>query len=166
MNRTIIISKRFGWGLLAALVLCQFVRPDRTNPPAVPGRDLSTSAVAPPAKVATLLRGACYDCHSFETRWPWYGRVAPVSWWLADHVREARQRLNFSEWPADPARAKKKLDRISEDVDAGDMPLTSYALIHRASRLTAEEGKLIVQWAEESADKIELPTSAASPEIK
>ena len=167
MNRAKSIIKRLGWGLLAVLALCQFIRPGHTNPPAAPGRDLSASAFAPSAKVAALLRGACYDCHSYETKWPWYGQIAPVSWWLADHIKDARARLNFSDWPVDnPARAKKKLERISENVESGDMPLPSYTWMHPAARLSAADKKLLADWADESADNIKLPAPAASPENK
>jgi hypothetical protein len=91
--------------LIAALVLsgaAQLVRCQRTNPSV-------TQDVAAPGDVATILRRACYDCHSNETVWPWYAHVAPVSWLLHRDVVEGRRHLNFSEWDQVPAdrRARK-----------------------------------------------------------
>src|SRR4051812_9751220 len=95
--------------LLAVFALLQLTNAGRTNPVAAPGHDFLSSN-APPPEITTLLRNACYDCHSYETRWPWYGHVAPVSWWLDNHVHDARESLNFSEWPHDnPQKAAKKL---------------------------------------------------------
>ena len=72
-------------------LLIQFVPVERTNPPV-------TGEVEAADPVMEALRNACYDCHSNETRWPWYSRVAPLSWRIAEHVRIGRRNLNFSEW--------------------------------------------------------------------
>ena len=83
-----------GAAVLAALVLLsiQFVPIARTNPPI-------EADLAAPAEIKDILRRACYDCHSHETKWPWYSRVAPLSWWVAAHVEKGRADLNFSHWP-------------------------------------------------------------------
>jgi len=95
-------------------------------------------AAHPPPQIAKLLHSACYDCHSDETKWPWYSRVAPVSWLVADDVTRGRERLNFSEWPRDlPERVAKRLERISEEVDDQEMPPAKYTLLHPEARLTA-----------------------------
>ena len=83
--------KWLGLGLLVMLVAFQFVPVERSNPPV-------ETATAPPPSVEEVLRRACFDCHSHETRWPWYSRVAPASWLVARDVHEARQELNFSDW--------------------------------------------------------------------
>jgi hypothetical protein len=120
----------------------------------VPGHDL-LSTNAPPPQIAAMLRAACYDCHSYETRWPWYGHLAPVSWWLDGHVRDAREGLNFSEWPHnDPQRAAKKWNHISDRVRDGDMPLSSYARIHKAARLTDEQRKQLADWAQQESQRL------------
>ncbi len=111
---------------------------------------------APPQEVAALLKSSCYDCHSSETKWPWYSYVAPMSWVLVQHVNDARESLNFSDWPHDaPNRARKKWKRVAEAVDANEMPLPSYVLIHRDSRLTAQQRKQLVEWAELEGKKLE-----------
>ena len=136
------VRKRWKWILLvamAAFALLQLTNLGRTSPPVVPGHDLNSSN-PPPAEIAAMLRGACYDCHSYETHWPWYGYVAPVSWWLDSHVNDAREALNFSEWPhSDPQKAAKKWNRVSDAVSDGSMPLPSYTRMHKAARLTDEQ---------------------------
>ena len=123
--------------LALGLVGAQAIRVDRTNPPV-------TGDVGAPAEVAALLRRACYDCHSNETAWPWYARVAPVSWLLASDVREGRRELDFSTWTAYGAKKKvKNLTKTAEEVGEGDMPPWDYALMHPEARLAdAERGAL------------------------
>ncbi len=133
-------------------VALQFTNPPLHNPPVVPGHDLLASN-APPPEVAALLKNSCYDCHSSETKWPWYSRVAPMSWWLVQHVNDARERLNFSEWPHDsPSRARKKWRHIADAVDSNEMPLPSYVWVHRQSRLTEQQRRLLVGWAKQEGN--------------
>ncbi len=144
--------KKIKW-LLAALlivfVLLQFTNPARTNPPVI--RDMAADN-PPPPEVAAMLRSACYDCHSDETRWPFYSHIAPISWTVASDVREGRQHVNFSEWPQDPKAAAKKFEHMSDEVDDGDMPLAKYTLIHRDARLTDAQKKQLVQWLDSRAE--------------
>ena len=151
------MKKKLKWIVLAAvaiLALLQLANPDRTNPPVVPGHDLF-SVSPPPAKVATLLRTACFDCHSQETRWPWYSRVAPMAWLVANDVKDGRAKLNFSDWPvADPARAARKFGNISDVVDSAEMPPKKYTLIHGDAELSEDQRKAIVNWAEAQADAL------------
>ena len=142
-------------GAALAFVALQLTNPARTNPPAAPGRDLLATN-APPPDVAALLRNACYDCHSGETKWPWYSRVAPVSWWVAGHVRDGRERLNVSDWPHDdPQRARKKWNRIADEVRDGSMPLPNYTWAHPAARLTAAQRGRIAGWAAQEAGRLQ-----------
>jgi hypothetical protein len=147
----------FKWilgGAVLAFAALQLTNPPRTNPPVAPGRDLLATN-APPSEIAALLRNACYDCHSDESKWPWYSRIAPMSWAVAGHVKDGRERLNFSDWPHDdPQRARKKWNRISEEVGYGDMPLPSYTWIHAEARLTAGQREQIVNWAEQEAERL------------
>jgi len=149
--------KIWKWLFLAAVLVAvglQFANPSLKNPTAEPGGDLMATN-PPPPEIASLLRGACYDCHSVETKWPWYSRVAPVSLWVMDHVKEGRQKLNFSEWPhADPVRARKKLTHIGDAVRDGDMPLPSYGWIHSAARLTTAQRELLAAWADQAAQRL------------
>jgi hypothetical protein len=94
------MPKLFRWtvaALFLVLLAAQFVRPARTNPRTDPSRTLA--AVHPmPAAVASAFDRACRDCHSNETRWPWYSHVAPVSWFVIDHVNHGRSHFNSSDW--------------------------------------------------------------------
>ncbi len=148
-------AKKILGGVAVVAVVIQFIKPTGKNPPVTPGHDLLSGANPPPANVAKLLRAACYDCHSHETVWPWYGHVAPVSWWIADHREEGRHHLNFSEWPHDDApRARKKFSHISEAVDDGSMPLPSYTWVHAAARLTPAQRKVLIDWADAESARL------------
>jgi hypothetical protein len=152
------IIKFGGIALVLALALMQLANPSRINPPVV--SDL-IAASAPPPRVAALLHAACYDCHSNETQWPWYSRVAPISWLVAHDVTEGRQHLNFSEWPRQsPDRAGRRLDAISDEVNHGDMPPGKYTAIHAEARLTKEDRKLLADWADAESDRVKPSTPA------
>ncbi len=127
------------YGILAILALflaAQFVQPDRTNPPA--SAAASFAAVAKPApEVAAIFQRACADCHSHETTWPWYSRVSPVSWLVANDVKEGRAHLNLSEWSfLGPEASRLKLKAACKEVRAGEMPLWQYKLMHPEARLS------------------------------
>jgi len=130
-----------GAALVAALlVVSQFVPVERTNPPV-------QSDVPAPAPVKTILVKACFDCHSHETRWPWYSRVAPLSWWLAGHVRDGRKDLNFSRWPTfDFASQELILREMEKQVAGGAMPPRSYTVGHADARLEESERQLLLAW--------------------
>ena len=137
-----------GAALFAALfLLIQFVPADRSNPPV--GADLVA-----PAVVKKILKRSCYDCHSNETRWPWYSRIAPVSWWLAEHVEEGRSDLNFSQWPLFDMETRGHLMRdIEKQLTDGSMPLRSYALGHREARLSDRDREILLEWTRTAAGK-------------
>jgi hypothetical protein len=107
--------------LLIVFVVMQVVRIDTKNPATNPSEVLSEANMTP--EVKNLLSVACYDCHSNNTRYPWYSNIAPVSWWLQNHVREGREELNFSEWNSMDARKKDhKLKECVEMIEEGEMP--------------------------------------------
>jgi hypothetical protein len=146
--------------LVAVFALLQFTSPPRTNPPVVPGHDLLATNPPPPG-IAALLHNACYDCHSDETRWPWYSHIAPVSWLVADDVKDGRERMNFSDWPrALPERAAKRLERISEEVDDKDMPPAKYTLLHPEARLNAGQREQLIRWADQEAARLKATGEA------
>lgn len=109
--------------------------------------------VETPAPVADLLRRACYDCHSAETRWPWYARVSPVSWLVASHVRDGREDLDFSHWRGDtrtePTPAQR-LQWICDAVREHSMPPLSYRLIHPEARLSTADTDLLCAWSRQA----------------
>ena len=129
---------------LAAMVLVvviQFVPVDRTNPPVEADFD-------GPTEVAAVLKTSCYDCHSNETRWPWYSAVAPASWLVAHDVEEARDRMNFSLWGTyGPQRQEKLAEEIWEEVEEGEMPLRMYLLVHPDARLSESAKRALREWS-------------------
>ena len=130
---------KYGIGVLvAAVIVAQFIRPERTNPPADPSA--SFDAVAkPPREVAAVIGRACRDCHSNQTVWPWYSRIAPVSWLVARDVKEGRAKLNFSQWIYSPEMTRIKLREICKEVKSGGMPPLYYIPIHPETKVTPAE---------------------------
>lgn len=152
-----------GGGVAVVFALLQFTNPARTNPPV---QNDFLAATLPPPRLAALFRGACYDCHSHETKWPWYGRVAPISWGVVGDVNRARARLALSAWPTDdPNRAAAKLQAMSEEIRSGDMPLPRYRLVHPEAKLTADQRGELADWLAAQAAKIQSPggNSVATP---
>jgi hypothetical protein len=105
--------------------------------------------------VTKLIRNACYDCHSNETKYPWYSYVAPVSWLVSRDVRMGRENLNFSNWESYSKLDKAEyLDDISDEVSSGEMPLPIYIPLHPEAKLTQKEREILVNWTDEFIDVI------------
>jgi hypothetical protein len=123
------------------LIVMQFIPAKRTNPAVVYDFD-------GPAEVKAILKRSCYDCHSNETAWPWYSRVAPFSWFVVHHVDEGRAHLNFSNW--EPLSTIPFVrEEIHEETAEGKMPLKSYLLIHRKAGLSEADKAILRDWAGE-----------------
>jgi hypothetical protein len=141
------------------LVGLQLVGPDL--PEARPGgHGPVTDHIDVPPEVLATLRRACYDCHSNETRWPWYARVAPASWLIVDDVRRGRVHLNFSDWWTDPGREPTQRQRMRfmcQDVRGDSMPPSSYLLMHPGARLREGESERICAWTERVLDRLRAP---------
>lgn len=133
---------------LLVLVALQFMRPARNQQEGMSQLDI-TQHLAVPAEVETILAKACRDCHSNNTRYPWYDRVQPVAWWIAHHVEEGKDELNLSEFGNySPKKQRHKLQEIIEQVKEGEMPMTSYTWMHPEARLSLEEKLLLSSWAD------------------
>lgn len=130
--------------LLVAFIGIQFVRADRTNPPVDESKVLRA-----PAHVQPILDRACNDCHSSNTRWPWYTNVAPISWWIADHVHEGREHLSFSEFGNySPKDAAHLMDELCDEVKKGHMPMPDYLRLHPEARLSDTDKRTLCDWAD------------------
>jgi len=100
-----------------------------------------------PPEVEAILKRACYDCHSNETVWPWYSRVAPVSWMVAYDVHEAREHLNFSDFQDLSEGTQVKVwAAVMKEIDEGRMPLWYYRPFHAAARLTEADIAVLRAW--------------------
>lgn len=126
--------------LAGAFLAIQFVPVETSNPPVESDAGASAPALA-------ILRKACYDCHSHETRWPWYSRIAPFSWLVADHVNEGRKELNFSRWGSLSAEKRAhKLEECAEQLAKGEMPPKSYLWLHQEARLNDADRLTLERW--------------------
>ena len=132
--------------ILILLVVIQFVQPNKNVSEGLGEADISR-VYNMPSELHETLKAKCYDCHSNNTRYPWYFNVQPVGWWLAAHVHEGKEHLNFSAFGNyDAKRTKDKLEDISEVTEEGTMPLKPYVMLHPEAGLTAAEKKSILDW--------------------
>jgi len=135
--------KNAGILVLPVLVAIQFVRPERTNPPSNPASSFGR-IVRPSSEMAAILERSCSDCHSNNTVWPWYSRVAPVSWLVVSDVNDGRRHLNLSEWGAYSSdKARTRMKEMCDEAKSGGMPLWIYTLMHRNAKLSGEDIKAI-----------------------
>ncbi|HWO02510.1 MAG TPA: heme-binding domain-containing protein [Blastocatellia bacterium] len=153
------MKKAMKWsatGLVVLFLAAQFVRPAKTNPVSDESRAIQSHVEMSP-EVSDILGRACYDCHSNATDWPWYSKVAPVSWFLVSDVNDGRRHLNFSDWAKyDRGKAAKKMQEIDEEVTSKAMPLSSYTWLHPEARLSDQERTLVSDWAKAESKRLEL----------
>src|SRR5215213_756440 len=139
--------------LFVAFIVVQFIRPDMTNPPVVPEQTLEASTQLP-ENVKTILSRSCADCHTNSTVYPWYAQISPFSWFLAEHIKDGRRELNFSEWASfENRRKKRKLEEICEQVETREMPLPSYLWIHWDAKMSDEEIRIVCDWTKTEINK-------------
>lgn len=140
--------------VVVLLIVAQFIRPKHNDGVAAAATDI-THAVHVPDTVMSLLRTSCYDCHSNHTTYPWYSKISPVNWWLANHINDGKRALNFTTFATySYKRMGKKLKSAAHDVHEGDMPLNSYLWIHTYAKLNDAQKKLIVDWADSAQAEV------------
>ena len=147
--------KALGWILLIVLIAIQFFHPAKNiNPGDQP--NAIAKAFGVPADVKTILDKACMDCHSNNTRYPWYNNLQPVAWWLADHVKDGKRELNFDDYITKRLRYQyHKMEETIKQVKEGEMPLDSYTWTHKDAVLTNEEKTKLMDWAKSVMDTLE-----------
>jgi len=160
--------KKIAIVLFVVFILIQFFQIDKTNPPVNKGMDFLTIKNTPET-LAAQIRSSCYDCHSNETKYPWYSYIQPFGWFLKDHIEEGRKELNFSTFATyEPKRQAHKLDEASEMVEHSEMPLESYLLIHGEAKLTNAQKTEMINYFRKIEEEIRLannlPPEAAKPE--
>lgn len=159
------IFKKILVGLLVIFVVMQAFRPAR-NRSNDTSKDISHS-YAVPEEVKVILTKACNDCHTNNTRYPWYAEIQPVSWWLGDHVKEGKKHFNLNEFSGYRiARQYKKLEECIEQVKEGEMPLPSYTWLHKDAVLTDTEKQTLMAWCDNVRDSIKAKYPADSLVIK
>jgi hypothetical protein len=128
--------------ILTLLIVIQFVPIPKTNPPV-------TGEIVVPQPVHDVMKRACYDCHSNETVWPWYSRVAPVSWLLYRDVTDGRKAMNFSTWQQMPTdRQNRRRKGVWQEVSGGDMPPWFYLPLHPPAKLTDADKAILKAWSD------------------
>lgn len=140
------MKKKILIALAIILVGIQFIRIDKQNPTIVAGNDFIVINDTP-EDVASLLKTACYDCHSNETKYPWYTNISPISWFVKHHIDEGREHLNFSNRGIYSSKRKShKLEECYEEIEEDEMPLTSYTFIHSDAKLNQEQKDLLIKY--------------------
>jgi hypothetical protein len=144
--------------LPAAALLAAALVHERPRNPSVDRDHSMEAALKVPPRVQDVLRRACYDCHSSETRWPWYSAVTPMSGFLERDVRRAREVMNFSEWTitagASPARSAATLNAVCAAVQSGLMPKKRYKLLHPEAQLSRSDVEAVCQWTHSKAAEL------------
>tara|TARA_R110002049_G_scaffold242128_5_gene415952 strand:+ start:3543 stop:4016 length:474 start_codon:yes stop_codon:yes gene_type:complete len=144
------ILKKILVALLLVFIAMQFYRPAKNNAET----DLKTAFLTetnPSKYVQNIFESSCYDCHSNTTTYPWYNNIAPVSYWLADHIKHGKGHLNFSEWDTYSKKKKDhKLEEVIEMVEQGEMPLKEYTWTHSEAKLSEAQVTAVIDWAKKT----------------
>jgi hypothetical protein len=140
------MGKKILVGLLLLVGIIQLLQPTRNISEGPFENDIS-KVYALPVDVQNVFTQKCYDCHSNNTHYPWYIHIQPIGWWMASHIKDAKDDLNFNEFKTyDEKRANHKLEEIAEVIEEGSMPLKSYVWLHSEAKVTAEEANAINTW--------------------
>ena len=135
------IRRTFFVLLILVFIGIQFIEVERANPPA-------TAELKAPSEVQVIFKNSCYDCHSNETIWPWYSKIAPVSWLISKDVVDGRKHLNFSEWEKLYADKRTKMKKeIWDQINHDEMPISLYTFMHSKAKLEPIQKNVIKKWA-------------------
>ena len=151
--------------LLFLFILIQFFRPARNVASGTQSNYIGNTYPVP-AEVNPILEKACFDCHSNNTRYPWYYKIQPVTWWLNFHITDGKAHLNFDEFLSYSVKKQdKKMDECIKEVKEGAIPLKSYTWIHKDAKLNAKEKTLLIDWATNIRKEITAKTGYV-PQLK
>lgn len=147
-------AKKILLALLIVFIAMQFIRPALNTSNATQRADIITQFNVP-TNVAGILKTSCYDCHSNNTRYPWYAKVQLIGWLLAKHIKDGKKELNFDEFSTySHIRQLSKLKSILNSIKDGSMPLSSYILLHSNVKLSEESKALLIQWTTKTVDNL------------
>lgn len=143
-------------GIAILVLVAQLIRPEKNISTVPPGKEDFLVSLGAPPEIRQTFQTACYDCHSSNTRYPWYAEIQPFGWWLKRHVDDGKTEFNFSAFGTYTAkRQKSKLEAISDVIGDRSMPLKSYTWIHRDAIFTDEQIKKLQAWLEAAQDKVD-----------
>ena len=150
------ILKKILLGLFIVFILIQFIRPAHNFSGQVLPTDI-TKTINVPDKILDVYKNSCYDCHSNDTRYPWYVNIQPMGWIMADHVKKGKANLNFSEFGTYSKRKQSnKLRSLAETINNSSMPVFSYTIMHTDAKINKENKKLITDWVAKTRDSLNL----------
>ena len=143
--------------ILIVVVAIQFIQPARNNNN---GQVLATDIIKTfpvPDRILDVLKNSCYDCHSNNTRYPWYSFIQPGGWWMASHIKDAKADLNFSDFGSYSNRKQQnKLKSIAKSIQDETMPIKPYLIIHTDAKLSKEQKALVLDWINKTRDSLSL----------
>jgi hypothetical protein len=158
------MKKILKYSAIAAIIIVvgvQFFHPAKNNSNDQ-SKHLSTLYPVPDS-IEAILMVACYDCHSNNTRYPWYAEIQPVGWWLNNHIQDGKHDLNFSEFGTYRIRKQyRRLQQMRELIEKNEMPLSTYTIIHKDAVLTQSQKDLLFAWVKATRDSIAAHTPADS----
>lgn len=137
------MKKRILLIVLGILIAAQLVQPDRSVPRSDPSNDLLAITGAS-ADIQKLVVGACYDCHSYQTDYPWWAYVTPVNFWIQSTINEAREKVNYARW--DLFAGNEEAGESGESIAEGEMPPPNYAPMHGHAQLTQAQKEQLIAW--------------------
>ena len=136
--------------IFIVFAIAQFFQIDKINPDFDQQKDIFVEYLNAPEEIKTMLKDACYDCHSYETKYPWYTYIVPVGHWIRGHINHGRDKLNFSLWADYSTEDKTGLLRESaEEMEESKMPLKSYTWTHSNAKLSDAEKAQLIAWLEQ-----------------
>ena len=151
--------------LLAALVILQFIRPAKNNKG---NKEFAiTKKYDMPDNVKVVFDKACADCHSNNTKYPWYTNIQPLGYWINNHIKEGKREINFDEFTNKEVKFQYgKLKEAIEQIEEGEMPLSSYTIIHKEAKLSKEEKDILTNWFQSIVTNMEATYPKDSLEFK
>ena len=142
--------------IIGLLLISQLFRINKTTKPVDTTTDF-ISVTQANSEIASILKTSCYDCHSNQPVYPWYTNIAPLSWWIKNHINEGSEHLNFSEWGTYKLKRKDhKLEECLEMIEEGEMPMSSYTLIHGNAKLNDAQKTLLINWFKGLRDSLKV----------
>jgi hypothetical protein len=138
---------------IIAFVVIQFFQPEKNIGEVTQNHIFRQEQL--PENVQLTIQNACLDCHSNNTRYPFYDRIAPASWMVSKHVTEGKKELNFSEWGTLDAYDKiKALEDIRQELEQNTMPLKAYVVMHREAKLSEEQKSALYSWIDKKGEEL------------
>ena len=148
--------KKIALAIGIIFIIIQFIQPAHNKSGQVLPNDFAKIYSAP-SNVPSILQNACYDCHSNNTNYPWYSNIQPIAWIMARHISNGKEKLNFSSFGSNTTRKQiSKLKEIVNQIKDGEMPITSYRLMHKNARLSQDEKTLLINWMQATADSLSI----------